>query len=384
MSADKAEQKSLWIKTPVANLVRYEPSGIYFARAKVGGKLIRQSLKTKVLSVAKLKLADLLKNEHQKQERSKVIAGGKMAFGDACKTYITRMESNPDIKPNTKKYKKEILVALNKSWPELEQLDIRKITKSDCLNWRAKFAQDYAGTRINAAISFLKHVIEIGVENGLRYDNPAKLIPRAKVRLKHLALPEPEQFEKLVQEIQKAGGGTSHDCADLVSFLAFGGFRISEAAQIVWADCDFKKGEILVRGDKETGTKNWGVRRVPMISEMKHLLEKIRSERENESSETGVMRVHECQKALNRAANRVGVTRITHHDLRHLFATRCIESGVDIPTVSRWMGHKDGGALAMKVYGHLRDQHSASMAKLVSFTSNSTVSPTPQQETKPA
>jgi integrase len=53
--------------------------------------------------------------------------------------------------------------------------------------------------------------------------------------------------------------------------------------------------------------------------------------------------------------------------MHHLFATRCIESGVDISTVSRWLGHKDGGALAMKVYGHLRNQHSASMAKLVNF-----------------
>jgi hypothetical protein len=26
------------------------------------------------------------------------------------------------------------------------------------------------------------------------------------------------------------------------------------------------------------------------------------------------------------------------------------ESGADIPTVSRWLGHKDGGPLAMKVY----------------------------------
>jgi site-specific recombinase XerD len=50
-----------------------------------------------------------------------------------------------------------------------------------------------------------------------------------------------------------------------------------------------------------------------------------------------------------------------------LFATKCIEAGVDIPTVSRWLGHKDGGALAMKVYGHLRDQHSQSMAATVSF-----------------
>lgn len=48
---------------------------------------------------------------------------------------------------------------------------------------------------------------------------------------------------------------------------------------------------------------------------------------------------------MDSAAKKVGMKRITHHDLRHLFATRCIESGMDIPTVSRWLGHKDGGAL---------------------------------------
>jgi len=50
-----------------------------------------------------------------------------------------------------------------------------------------------------------------------------------------------------------------------------------------------------------------------------------------------------------------------------LFATRCIEAGVDIPTVSRWLGHQDGGALCMKTYGHLRDEHSANEAKKVAF-----------------
>ena len=79
------------------------------------------------------------------------------------------------------------------------------------------------------------------------------------------------------------------------------------------------------------------------------------------------MRVRECQGAINRACKALEIVRFTHHDLRHLFATTCIESGVDIPTVSRWLGHKDGGALAMKVYGHLRDQHSANMAQRVSF-----------------
>ena len=79
------------------------------------------------------------------------------------------------------------------------------------------------------------------------------------------------------------------------------------------------------------------------------------------------MRVRECQNAINSACKKLGIARFTHHDLRHLFATLCIESGVDIPTVSRWLGHKDGGALAMKVYGHLRDQHSVAMAQRVTL-----------------
>ena len=41
--------------------------------------------------------------------------------------------------------------------------------------------------------------------------------------------------------------------------------------------------------------------------------------------------------------------------------------GVDIPTVSRWLGHKDGGALPMKTYGHLRCEHSIAQAQKVSF-----------------
>ena len=40
---------------------------------------------------------------------------------------------------------------------------------------------------------------------------------------------------------------------------------------------------------------------------------------------------------------------------------------MDIPTVSRWLGHQDGGALCMKTYGHLRREHSASMAQKVTF-----------------
>jgi integrase len=53
--------------------------------------------------------------------------------------------------------------------------------------------------------------------------------------------------------------------------------------------------------------------------------------------------------------------------MRHFFASVVIESGVDIPTLSRWLGHSDGGVLAQRVYGHLRQEHSQAMAQKVTF-----------------
>ncbi|MFM9032299.1 MAG: tyrosine-type recombinase/integrase, partial [Opitutaceae bacterium] len=78
-----------------------------------------------------------------------------------------------------------------------------------------------------------------------------------------------------------------------------------------------------------------------------------------------VLLVGEAQKALDRACREVGAERLTHHDLRDVFATLCLEKGVDVPTVARWLGHADGGALLMKTYAHLRDAHSLEMAARV-------------------
>jgi site-specific recombinase XerC len=178
--------KSVWVKTPVANLLRYKPSGTYFARVRIRGKLFRQALNTNVISVAKLRLSDFIKEKRDEMGDDSAVITGKMTVTDALDIYRQRLEAQQDISEGAKVYRRKCIDALLKSWTGLE------------------------------------------------------------------ALP------------------------------------------------------------------------------------------------------------------------ITHHDLRHLFATRAIESEVDIPTVSRWLGHKDGGALAMKVYGHLRDQHSTEMAEKVRFSTGTT------------
>ncbi len=355
----------LWQKTSFANLMRYVPSGKYFARVRVAGKLIRRSLKTTVLSVAKLKLADFEKGERAKAEANGRVVDGKATVADLIAEYKTRLEGNYSIKPRTREYYLERLAALLKSWPELEKLDVRRVLPEQCRNWASRYQTKSSPTNFNNTVAVLRSIFAIAVQQCTRYTNPATGIPRTRTKPKQLTLPTQAQFHALVDEIRRVPFGPGLASGDLVEFLAYSGLRKSEAANVTWGDCDLKKKEILVRGDAHTGTKNGEVRRVPMISDMVALLDRLWAERRSPEAGEAVMRVKECQGTLTRACRTLKVKRITHHDLRHLFATRCIETGVDIPTVSRWLGHK--GALAMKVYGHLRDQHSVAMAQKVTF-----------------
>src|SRR5437867_9023105 len=74
MKPQNSESTSPWTKAPVANLVRYVPSGIYFARARVRGKLIRKSLQTTKLSVAQLKRAKVRPKELHLPDNEQLMA----------------------------------------------------------------------------------------------------------------------------------------------------------------------------------------------------------------------------------------------------------------------------------------------------------------------
>jgi len=220
----KTEPKSAeqWRKTQYTNLIRYVPSGIYFARFKVHGKLIRKSLKTDALTVAKLRLADFEKTERQRAESQTNATRGKLLFDEASEIYKQRIAGDASLKQRTKSYYGERVKALLKSWPALAKMDIRRITKSECLNWAADFGKDSSPTAFNNTVKVLRDVIAIGIECGARYDNPAKEIKRASVRPKKIQLPEASKFNDFVAAIEKSGSGFSKPCADLVQFLAYG------------------------------------------------------------------------------------------------------------------------------------------------------------------
>lgn len=354
-----------WEKTRLQNLVRHK-SGRYYARLYLNGKEVWKSLKTSHFSVAEARLGAAVKEHRERRGTNTDSTSAKMTFVQAAAIHLKQLEGKASIKKATRHYWNQISKALLKKWPELGESEIRKLTPSVCREGLSKFVA-VSPTRYNNTLAFFRQVMEVAIESGVIYSNPATKLERKAVRQKKLELPSKEQFATFVQVIATGGGRHSQNCADFAQGLAFTGCRVSEAAKIQWRDLDFAHGEILVKGDEDDATKNGEIRRVPMIAQASALFRRMRAKRRDESPDGYVFKVQECQKSMDKAAKKVAMARITHHDLRHFFATVCIESGVDIQTVSRWLGHKDGGVLAMKTYGHLRREHSLAQAKKVTF-----------------
>jgi integrase len=374
MKSEQSEPK--WQKTPYANLIRYVPSGAYFARVRVRGKLIKRSLKTTKITVAKLRLSDLEKDERQRGASLAAVANGRMTFGDALAVFLKRLEGDASLKPRSKEYREERIAALLKSWPTLEKTDVAKISKGDCLNWAADYQTKVSATNFNNTFGSLKLVLDVAVDAGARYDNPAKHIKRARVVLREPQLPSHEDFERVLAAIKHKS------VADLIRFQAYSGMRISEAANVTWQDVDFDREQITVRGDELTGTKNWEIRRAPMIPEMKALLERIRDERPDREPSDAVMSAKEFRGSVKTTCGQLGVPYFNHHAMRHLFITRCMELNIPVRTIADWVGHKDGGALILKRYSHVRPAHTSEMARRVTFSNPepSNIPPIPNAE----
>ncbi len=309
-----------WLSTSTPNLIRNASSGTFYARFRLNGKLVWRSLDTAVATTAKLKLADVIN-----AERKLIAAGdGQITFEQAGKIYLERIELNPKLKPRTKFYHRERYLALVKAWPLPASQKLRSVKPDDCLEWASRFSSKYSASSFNHSLGILRQIFEVGIELGARFDNPVKKVKRLTERSKKLSLPEPDQFSRFVQEIDQGGGGFSHACAELVRFLAYTGLRKTEAQYVTWADVDFKKGKMSVRGHPETGTKGDGdAREVPLILEAAQILLQIQTDRPDAKPDDAVMAVHECQKAMDRAARVVGMKRITHHDLRQ--NAECLE-----------------------------------------------------------
>jgi integrase len=255
-----------WTPTKIQQLYRHS-SGTFYARLKVGGKLTWRSLKTDLLSVAKSELEKLLNEEATRSElHGNEQVNPRLTMGEAKQVRLREISNDVAMKKATKHYWSQIAESLTRAWPELDEMEARKITPALCQDWAGKFAQTASATRYNNSVSFLRQLFEVSIRCGARVANPAQKVKRVRVKSKDLAskLPTKEAFGKWITLIRGGGGRFSQDSGDFVEFLSYSGVRKGEARFITWSDLDEKREEIIVRGDPEEATKNSEICKLPV------------------------------------------------------------------------------------------------------------------------
>lgn len=255
----------------------------------------------------------------------------------------------------TLRFHDDLEQVIRSTWPDLQK-PVCEVTEDDCIAFVERI-KHYSVMRYNALKYALRKMIPA-----------AKCIPRRRYVPPEKHLPTEEQYNRLLAALDVAYRGHA---GLVVRFLAHTGLRINEAKQLRWESV--REDHIYVPADV---TKNGKPRCVPFIKGMVELLDILRRTKAGSETRNGfILPQAECGKTLRFASRLAGIPRVTHHTFRHFYATKCIQSGVDIPTVAKWLGHSDHGALLLRTYCHLLDEHGFEMAKKVKMVGLAPIDP---------
>ena len=244
-------------------------------------------------------------------------------------------------RPKTQEFYRDVHKIFLREWPALS---VRTADASaDVVLEFSRRVTECCPSRWNAMVAALKFVLP----------QHAGLLKRRRIRRREFVPPNQLQFEAFLAECDVARKSQ----AGLVArFLAHTGLRITEARALTWE----RVSEIGIDVPGHV-TKNQQPRTVPHLPGTLEILERLRAV----DSGGHVLPRSSPRKAIESASRKVFGVRWSFHCFRHLYATRCVEQGVDLPTLARWLGHSDGGALLAKTYFHLVDAHSRAMAAKV-------------------
>lgn len=227
---------------------------------------------------------------------------------------------------------------------------IQDITKESLENL---YDEKLSGLSINTVRAFsmrMKRCLEAAVDYGILVSNPHNKVRMCKARKpkKVFAYTDADQ-KKIVRyckgECVKTG---------LFYFLIGTGMRFGEAAALTWDDVDLNTGAIniwktttrgfggtIVRSSPKTES---GVRVIYIGDNILDWLKKYHSKATDRyvfpSSRGGVLSQSTAIRWWGEICDELDIPKQGMHSLRHSWATRALEAGIDVKTVSNMLGHK--------------------------------------------
>lgn len=144
------------------------------------------------------------------------------------------------------------------------------------------------------------------------------------------------------------------------------GLRIGELLALEWSDIDFSKGELTVSKTCHDAKIENGYKRITdtpktttsrrVIPVPRQILPLLREQKKKSRStfvvgEDRLQSVRSYQYSFSLLLKKLGIPHRGFHALRHTFATRALECGMDVKTLSEILGHKNP-VVTLNRYAH--------------------------------
>lgn len=257
-----------------------------------------------------------------------------------------------------------------KAWQKFlgEDIKVGSITKQNVLAFRVQLNKDgYSPRTVNLHVVTLRNLFKMAKIEGYVKILPTDGVMQMKIAHTERKLLTNEQIDAVCGEALTNHKRNGQQFADFIRLLAFCGGRTSEVLKLTWADVDFKSSVLVFKGED---TKNSQTRRVDFNPQLLRHLESMLTRRTSDSlfpSNRTDNPVASFKTILRTIRTDIGLPHFTNHLLRHYFISTCVMAGIDYMTIAKWVGHRDGGVLIGKTYGHLNREHMQKMASKLTF-----------------
>ena len=341
------QSESPW-KTVAEGLVKYVPSGTYFAYYRQDSKPVRKSLKTNDLATAKR----LLAKRRAEPARPRIP---EISIGELARRYQqTQTRYSTSTQTLAKLFCDRIVGAV----PDRLVSDFKGSDIEAVLNKRIEGG--FSKSSYNEDLRNAKKMFTLAVLDGFLERTPIAHVKQLKRDEPLRDTPSEEEFEAIVEAIRmKKENRSFEDSADFVEFMGRAGVGNSEAAAMKWKDVDFTREEI--RQSRNKTDKGYLIDIYPAI---RPLLESL-FKKSDKLPETKVFGISNARKALTNACKRLQLPHYTQRSLRRMFITKCIYQNVPVPTIGLWQGHSDNGATILKNYGQVIARKNKEFAQLI-------------------
>lgn len=142
------------------------------------------------------------------------------------------------------------------------------------------------------------------------------------------------------------------------------GLRLSNLCNLTWHEVNLFNWKIIISAEKMKNRDNLGMPLTDRAYNALRELQKVQSISNCVFHDNGEkLYCVKIQRAFKKALNLAKIEDFHFHDLRHTFASKCVQAGIDLYAVQKLLGHKDG-RMTLR-YAHMSSEYlRASISKL--------------------